>query len=109
MAEAPGGPVQWLVTIGACVSTGYFEEGFFRLYLLTRFRETGISAARGICISTLLFALCHVYEGPGGVLNAALAGIVLSLVFTREGSLHGLAWAHGAYNILVYATIRLFP
>jgi len=50
----------------------------------------------------VLFSLCHVYEGPWGILNAVLAGIILSLLFIRFRSLHGIAWAHGAYNIFVY-------
>jgi hypothetical protein len=34
--------------------------------------------------------------------NAALAGFLLALIFKKLGGLHGIAWAHGAYNIMVY-------
>jgi membrane protease YdiL (CAAX protease family) len=108
-AAAPGSVPQWLAAGAACISTGYFEETYFRLYLLTRFRDLGLSPVRGVCLSTLLFSFCHIYEGPWGTLNAGAAGIFLSLLFIKQGSLHGIAWAHGAYNMLVYLTIRLFP
>jgi membrane protease YdiL (CAAX protease family) len=55
-----------------------------------------------VVFSTFLFSLCHIYEGPGGFINSILAGILLSALFIRYRSLHGVAWAHGAYNIFVY-------
>jgi membrane protease YdiL (CAAX protease family) len=59
--------------------------------------------APGILVSTALFSLCHIYEGPWGVINAVLAGLLLSLIYVHYGALHGLAWAHGLYNIFIYA------
>jgi membrane protease YdiL (CAAX protease family) len=108
-AGAPGTPPQWLAAAAACIGTGYFEEGYFRLYLLSRFRDAGLTARKSVFLSVLLFSFCHVYEGFWGTLNAAAAGALLSLVFIRRRSFHGIAWAHGAYNILAYAMIRLFP
>jgi membrane protease YdiL (CAAX protease family) len=100
--EAPQSLLAWLVVFGSCLGTGYLEESYFRLYLLLRLEEAGIGIRKGVFLSCLLFSLCHKYEGPWGVLQAALAGIVLSLVFIRRHSFHGIAWAHGAYNGLVY-------
>ena len=57
----------------------------------------------GILVSTALFSLCHIYEGLWGVINAVLAGLLLSLIYVHYGALHGLAWAHGLYNIFIYA------
>ncbi|GHV81672.1 hypothetical protein AGMMS49991_02300 [Spirochaetia bacterium] len=91
-----------LVMVLSCFSTGYLEETYFRHYLLTWFREQGLHSAIGIGISVLLFSFCHVYQGLGGVLNAVMAGTLLGLIYKRYGSLHGLAWAHGLYNIFIY-------
>jgi membrane protease YdiL (CAAX protease family) len=127
--EAPIGPAAWILMILSCFSTGYLEETYFRRYLLDRllqqkpgtraaeafFPQThGLAAAAGtlyaktgpvpgILVSTALFSLCHIYEGPWGVINAALAGLLLSLIYVHYGALHGLAWAHGLYNIFIYA------
>ena len=99
------GPVSipgWIVLVLSCLGTGYLEESYFRYYLLTRMEKPVPQTALKIIFSTTLFSLCHVYEGPWGVLNAVMAGILLSAIFLRFRSLHGIAWAHGAYNIFVY-------
>jgi membrane protease YdiL (CAAX protease family) len=100
---APGSLSGWIVMILSCISTGYLEESFFRFYLLTRLHEFGIRSGKLVCLSVLLFALCHVYEGPWGMLNAVLAGTLLSFLFLHFRSLHGIALAHGLYNAFVYA------
>jgi len=100
--EAPGSIPGWTVMVISCLSTGYLEESYFRYYLLTRLENAIPMEALRILFSTVLFSLCHFYEGPWGILNAALAGILLSVLFVRFRSLHGIAWAHGVYNIFVY-------
>jgi membrane protease YdiL (CAAX protease family) len=90
------------LVIVSSLSTGYLEEGFFRYYLFRRFHEAGVNIAAGAAVSILLFAVCHLYEGPWGVLNAALSALVLSCVFLRFRSLHAVALAHGAWNTLVF-------
>ncbi|MDR1586227.1 MAG: CPBP family intramembrane metalloprotease [Treponema sp.] len=97
-SDVPG----WLILVVSCISTGYLEESFFRFYLISKRDEFGLSGAAAALISVVLFAVCHVYEGPWGFLNAVLAGSVLSFLFLRCHTLHGLAFAHGLYNTLVY-------
>jgi membrane protease YdiL (CAAX protease family) len=98
-ADLPG----WIVLSLSCISTGYLEESFFRFYLLTKFRDMGVRTGTMVSVSVLLFALCHIYEGSWGMLNAVLAGTLLSAIFLRFKSLHGTALAHGLYNAFVYA------
>jgi membrane protease YdiL (CAAX protease family) len=97
----------WIILPISCLSTGYLEESFFRYYLLSKRGELRLGASQSILFSALLFALCHIYEGPWGFLNAALSGIVLAFVFVRYRSLHGIALAHGLYNICAYAVATL--
>ena len=100
--EAPGNILGWIVMIFACLGTGYLEESYFRYYLLTKLRKALPNTTVRVFFSTFLFAICHMYEGPWGVLNAALAGIFLSVLFIRYRSFHGITWAHAAYNMFVY-------
>lgn len=103
MVEAPADFPGWIVMVVSCMGTGYLEESFFRYYLL-KWQEKLVSRpVFRIFFSTALFSLCHVYEGPWGIFNAVLAGILLSVLFIRFKTLHGIAWAHGTYNIFVYA------
>jgi membrane protease YdiL (CAAX protease family) len=99
----PHGIFPWTILVISCVSTAYLEESFFRFYLLSKREEMGMGPHRAVLLSTLLFSVCHIYEGPLGFLNAALSGIVLAFVFLRFRSLHGIALAHALYNVLVYA------
>ncbi len=102
LVEAPRGLPEWLAMVLVCAATGYLEETYFRAYLFIRLEEAGLDARKSIAVSILLFSLCHVYEGAWGVLNAAIAAFVLSLAYLRNRSVHGPAWAHAAYNALVY-------
>ena len=100
--EAPGTILGWVVMVFSCLGTGYLEESYFRYYLLTKLESQLPPVGLRIVFSTILFSLCHIYEGPWGIINAVLAGLLLSVLFIRYKSLHGIAWAHGAYNIFVY-------
>jgi membrane protease YdiL (CAAX protease family) len=99
----PGNIIAWIILILSCFSTAYLEESYFRFYLLSKREEIGIGYHRAILVSTLLFSFCHMYEGPWGLLNAALSGILLAFIFLRYHSLHGIAFAHALYNVVVYA------
>jgi len=92
----------WAVLVVSCLSSAYLEESYFRFYLFSKKEEMGLGPHRAVLVSTLLFSVCHIYEGPWGFLNAALSGIVLAYVFLRFRSLHGIATAHALYNILAY-------
>jgi membrane protease YdiL (CAAX protease family) len=101
--SAPVNIPGWIVLVLSCLSTGYLEESYFRFYLLTRLGGLGVKTGKALGFSVLFFALCHIYEGPWGVLNAVLAGALLALIFLRYRSLHGISLAHGLYNVFVYA------
>jgi membrane protease YdiL (CAAX protease family) len=100
--QGPTDIIGLFVMFFSCISTGYLEEGYFRYYLGKKFEEQGLGPWVFILGSTAIFALCHIYEGPWGVMNSLLAGLILALIYTRFRSLHGLALAHGFYNIAVY-------
>jgi membrane protease YdiL (CAAX protease family) len=101
-ASPPAKISAWMLIILSCLSTGYLEESFFRYYLHKKLIRFGLDAPRFILVSTVLFSLCHIYEGPWGVMNACFAGLLLALIFARFRALHGIALAHGLYNLLVY-------
>jgi membrane protease YdiL (CAAX protease family) len=53
-------------------------------------------------ISSGLFTLCHLYQGPLGLCNALAAGIFLLLFYRKTRLPLGLALGHGLYNVLAY-------
>jgi membrane protease YdiL (CAAX protease family) len=106
--SSPSNVPGWIVLFVSCICAAYLEESYFRYYLLTRNDELNLSPTSALLFSTALFAICHIYEGPWGFLNAALSGAFLCFIFLRYNSLHGTAIAHGLYNILAYIVSAVF-
>jgi membrane protease YdiL (CAAX protease family) len=98
----PDGIAAWAKIVLLCLFTGYWEEGLFRMYFLTICRRAGIHRYFAALFSSFVFASCHAYEGIPGMINAGLAGILLSAIYLKTESYHGLALAHTAYNVMVF-------
>lgn len=98
----PDGAAHLAAAMFSAAAAAFLEEGYFRAYLIPRLQKTGAGVRESAAVSVLLFALCHIYEGPWGVLNSAAAGAVLSFFFIRYRSFYGVALAHALYNVCVY-------
>jgi membrane protease YdiL (CAAX protease family) len=102
VTRSPGTGIEWVVLGVSCISAAYLEESFFRFYLIARRDEFKLDAAPALTLSIIMFSVCHIYEGPWGFLNAAISAVILGFVFLRYRALHGVAIAHGVYNISAY-------
>jgi membrane protease YdiL (CAAX protease family) len=91
------------------LTAGYREELFFRAYLLGRFDQIGVPRAAGVAVSTVLFALGHLYEGVLGAALALVLGAYFALVYLRSRSLHVPAAAHGLFNAALLALSLVAP
>ena len=94
---------EWVILCIYCMFSAYLEESYFRFYLLSRREELNLHASGALVLSVVLFSVCHIYAGPWSFLNAVISGSVLGFIFLRYNAIHGLAIAHGLYNIFVYA------
>lgn len=83
------------------LTTGYWEELFFRSYLDGQLKKTGLSPDKAAAAGILLFASGHLYQGILPALGTALIGSVLLFIFRRSRSLHQVAIGHGLYNFSV--------
>jgi membrane protease YdiL (CAAX protease family) len=101
------GAAEWMLLCISCISRGYLEESYFRFYLLSQRKELKMSAPVAVAVQAALFSICHIYEGPWGLVNALLSGVLLSLIFLRYKTLHGIALAHGLYNITAFAAAAI--
>ena len=100
---SPSTGLEWGVLCFSCIAAAYLEESFFRFYILSRRDDMRLGAIPALMVSVTLFSICHIYEGSWGFLNAVLSGTFLCLIFLRYQAYHGIAVAHGLYNIAVYA------
>jgi membrane protease YdiL (CAAX protease family) len=90
----------------------FIEELFFRGYLLNRFMDVAGRERLGITFSLLanaiIFGIAHTYQGPTGVLDTALAGLILGLLYLlARRNLWLPILAHGLIDtvgfLLIYA------
>ena len=90
-------PLAFLSTL----AIGYREEIFFRAFIADRAEEAGIDARAALAAAAFVFALGHIYQGVLGFVVSLTVGLVLAAVYVRTRSLHGIAVAHGLYNLIV--------
>jgi membrane protease YdiL (CAAX protease family) len=93
----------WIIVCISCVFSAYLEESYFRFYLLTKREALNLNAPSALCLSVVLFSLCHIGGGPWSFLNAAISGTFFGFMFLRYNSLHGIAIAHALYNIAAFS------
>lgn len=104
----PSTYLDWAVLGIACIFASYLEESYFRYYLISKSNELNMGQAQALVFSTLLFSICHIYEGPWGFLNAVISGAILAFLFFRYRAIHGIAIAHGLYNFAAYILNSIF-
>jgi membrane protease YdiL (CAAX protease family) len=102
VVETPSGVFAVSVMVLSCIVAAYFEESFFRLLLYSRLLTTGLQKTQAILAASLLFALCHAWQGFWGMSGAFLSGIFLGFLFAQLESLNLIALSHALYNVIVY-------
>ena len=102
LPSLPSTVIEWVVLCFSCIFAAYLEESYFRYYLLSKRKEMKMGQLQALLFSTALFSICHIYEGPWGFLNSVISAAVLSFIYLRYQTFHGIAIAHGLYNIAVY-------
>ncbi|MDR0388955.1 MAG: CPBP family intramembrane metalloprotease [Spirochaetaceae bacterium] len=100
--EKPQDAFSWSVLVLFYLASAYLEETYFRIYLEAALQKAKWASPARLLLSTGLFTLCHLYQGPLGLCNALIAGIFLLLFYRKTQSPHGLALGHGLYNVLAY-------
>ncbi|MBC6989270.1 CPBP family intramembrane glutamic endopeptidase [Hymenobacter sp. BT491] len=83
---------------------GLLEEVLFRGFLLTRvaklFANADAGKVFGLVTTSVVFGLCHLYQGWGGVLSTGFIGLLLGSVFLLSGkNLWYVILTHGFINL----------
>ena len=96
----------YLLTIGA----GFGEETIFRGYMFERFgRLIGSGPGARVAIVLLtsaLFGMAHYAgQGPAGMEQATLTGLIFGTIFARTRRLAMVMVAHAAFDLTAYAMI----
>ncbi len=101
------GAASWLIIALSCISTGYVEESYFRVYLINHLTLSGFPRKKALIASCILFSLCHFYQGPLGLIFSLMAGLLLSYTYIKSRSIHGIALGHGFYNLASFVLAHI--
>jgi hypothetical protein len=93
------GRILWVVV---SVTAGFCEEVAFRGYLMTRLRLLTKSNSWVIptIVSSLVFGICHSYQGIAGFILISIYGVLFSLLYIRTGSLWPGIIAHFFQDVM---------
>lgn len=97
-----GAYLTWIV-IGFVLG-GLLEEILFRGFLITRIskflKENKASDFLALFITSILFGLCHLYQGWSGVISTGLIGFIFGIIFLAFGkNLWYSILTHGFVNV----------
>jgi membrane protease YdiL (CAAX protease family) len=90
------------VLLPTVLVVGIYEEILFRGFFLGRLRTALGDGREGhaIGISAALFGFAHLYQGPLGVVQTAVAGLVLGALAVRSGSIVACIGAHVVIDVV---------
>jgi membrane protease YdiL (CAAX protease family) len=99
-------PSDWIYLAVMCALNGFAEEIAMRGYLMTRFLQIFRSRLIALLLSTALFAAYHVYQGAGGLINAAVVGLIFGSFFLTFRRVWPLVIAHGLVDFISFARMN---
>jgi membrane protease YdiL (CAAX protease family) len=102
--QPPFLPLLILFTSGVIA---YFEELFFRVYLVGQFSDSPRGSHLAVLVSSLLFAGGHLYQGLIGGIGTFFIGLLLGYRYLRCRNWHEISIAHALYNFTVLLLIPL--
>jgi CAAX protease family protein len=86
------------------------EEFVYRGYVLTRMADAAAGSPRALVFAvagtSLLFAVGHYYQGPTGMIDSGVTGVVLGTLYVRSGrNLWATILAHGLTDTIAVAIV----
>jgi len=93
----------WLLGIHYAF-VGMAEESFFRAYLIPRFEELFGKTWIAVPAQAIIFGLGHAYQGPRGMLEAGVMGLIAGVLFAKYRSLWPLMLVHAVGDFIIVST-----
>lgn len=100
----PRNPREYAAFVALSVTAGVVEETIFRGWLLW-YLQAWMPLAAAVLVSSALFGLAHVYQGPAGIAKTGVVGLLLALLYLLSGSLWLPIVAHAMIDVLQGATM----
>ena len=91
--------IAWPILVAISIVNPLFEEVFLCGYVVAALKDKA-GAAVAINVSAGIRLLCHLYQGPVGVMSLVPEGLVFATWFARTGRLWPLIAAHALQDLL---------
>jgi len=91
--------IAWPILVAISIVNPVFEEVFLCGYVVAALKDKA-GAAVAINVSAGIRLLCHLYQGPVGVMSLVPEGLVFATWFARTGRLWPLIAAHALQDLL---------
>jgi membrane protease YdiL (CAAX protease family) len=101
------GPSGWGWAFAAFTSASIVEELVFRGLLIAAGLSLGLSAIMSLSLSSVVFGLAHLYQGPLAVVLTGLLGFVLGYALLLTGSLLLAVMLHFLVDMRALAVFRV--
>ena len=101
-------PYWWAVILAAVVLAPLWEEVTFRGFLLSALAKTRLGFWPAALLSSGLWTVLHMGYSWPGLASVFLAGMGLSWVMLRTGSMRAVVVAHAVINAFSLTVISLF-
>lgn len=101
-------PTWWAVIIAAVVLAPLWEEITFRGFLLSALAKSRLGYWPAALVSSGLWTLLHVGYSWPGLVSVFLAGLGMSWIMLRTGSMRAVVVAHAVVNAFSLTVISLF-
>lgn len=98
----------WGVVIAAVVLAPLWEEVTFRGFLLSALAKTRLGFWPAAAISSVLWTALHAGYSWPGLVSVFLAGLGLSWIMKRTGSMRAVVIAHAVINAFALTVISTF-
>ena len=96
---ASGNALDWAMILAVSIMNPLFEELFLCAYVLPFvIARRGTSVA--VAVSLAIRLSYHTYQGAGGMILVAIAGLVLSIYFVRTRRIWPVLIAHGLLDFI---------
>jgi membrane protease YdiL (CAAX protease family) len=100
-ALAAPSPLLIPAVLMTALAVGYSEELYFRVYLMKRLGQAGLSLPWAAVGTALLFASGHGLQGWLGLIMGLALGAWFAWRRVSGANLHELAWGHALYDAIV--------
>jgi membrane protease YdiL (CAAX protease family) len=92
------------VFVALSLTAGIVEETIFRGWLIW-YLEGLLPMWAAVLLSSVVFGLAHLYQGPVGIVKTSVVGLAMALLYLLSGSLWLPIAAHAMIDILQGATM----